>query len=217
MKFVCVDDYEAEAARRLPKQAYDYYRSGADDERTLADNRQCFSKWSLLEKRKNALRQILDPSAHAARRVPPQSVRVDTGQFTPHPLPDHDRVDRFAAHGRRSGRGGHGRRYDFIRLFAQNSSAAARLRTIMMCSTISTTSLEAIAAASPGSPKFFQLYIYKVRAETEKLLRRVEAYADYKALVLTVDTPFAGKRRADERNAFALPKHLKWVELASDE
>jgi (S)-2-hydroxy-acid oxidase len=44
--------------------------------------------------------------------------------------------------------------------------------------------------------------------QTEHLLRRVEACGDYKAIVLTVDTPYFGKRRDDERNAFALPKHL---------
>src|SRR4051794_33430673 len=36
------DDFEARARERLTKMAYDYYRSGADEERTLADNRAAF-------------------------------------------------------------------------------------------------------------------------------------------------------------------------------
>jgi isopentenyl diphosphate isomerase/L-lactate dehydrogenase-like FMN-dependent dehydrogenase len=43
MKFVCIDDYETAARQRLDKQAYDYYRSGADDERTLRANREAFN------------------------------------------------------------------------------------------------------------------------------------------------------------------------------
>ena len=94
----------------------------------------------------------------------------------------------------------------------------------MICSTIATSSLEEIARASPGQSKWFQLYIYKDRfvqrhyefvsfvsssAVTTQLLRRVEACPDFKAIVLTVDTPYFGKRRADVLNDFAVPTHLR--------
>ena len=35
---VNVFDYEAAARKKLPKTAYDYYRSGANDEITLREN-----------------------------------------------------------------------------------------------------------------------------------------------------------------------------------
>jgi isopentenyl diphosphate isomerase/L-lactate dehydrogenase-like FMN-dependent dehydrogenase len=38
IEFVCVFDYEAAARETLPKIAYDYYRSGANDEITLHEN-----------------------------------------------------------------------------------------------------------------------------------------------------------------------------------
>ncbi len=41
------DDFEREAARRLAPDAYDYFRSGADGERTLARNRAAFAKVTL--------------------------------------------------------------------------------------------------------------------------------------------------------------------------
>lgn len=76
-----------------------------------------------------------------------------------------------------------------------------------MQSTLSTASVEEISAAAPDTIKWFQLYIYKERSLTEQLIRRVEA-AGYKAIVLTVDAPTFGIRRADARNQFQLPNHL---------
>lgn len=48
MQFICVKDYEEEAHRKLPKQALDYYRSGADEEITLRSNVDAFKKWKIL-------------------------------------------------------------------------------------------------------------------------------------------------------------------------
>ena len=75
-------------------------------------------------------------------------------------------------------------------------------------STIATSSIEDIASGVPDVVRFFQLYIYKDRDVTMQLLRRAERNG-FKALILTVDTPFFGKRRADNRNKFKLPPHLK--------
>lgn len=41
---VCVSDFEDEAKKVLPKAVYDYYRSGADDQNTLADNVAAFNR-----------------------------------------------------------------------------------------------------------------------------------------------------------------------------
>lgn len=46
--FICVDDYEKEAFKRLPKEALDYYRSGADEELTLRANREAFKRIKIL-------------------------------------------------------------------------------------------------------------------------------------------------------------------------
>lgn len=74
-------------------------------------------------------------------------------------------------------------------------------------STLSTSTIEDVAEATPGSTKWFQLYIYKDRKLSEKIIKRAES-AGFKALVLTVDAPFFGLRRADQRNKFSLPPHL---------
>lgn len=46
--FVCVNDFEQEAFKRLPKLALDYYRSGADEEQTLKDNITAFRRFKIL-------------------------------------------------------------------------------------------------------------------------------------------------------------------------
>lgn len=56
----------------------------------------------------------------------------------------------------------------------------------------------------------FQLYVYRERSLSNSLVRRAEA-SGYKALVLTVDTPILGRRLADTRNRFLLPKPFTFV------
>src|SRR5690606_22174522 len=85
--------------------------------------------------------------------------------------------------------------------------AAGAAGTVLVLSTFSNTRIEDVMAAASG-PVWFQLYIYKDRAATEALVRRVEA-AGASALVLTADTPMVGRREADVRNRFALPDHLR--------
>lgn len=63
-------------------------------------------------------------------------------------------------------------------------------------------------AAAPNGFRWFQLYVYRDRKLSEQIVQRVEALG-YKALVLTVDVPYTGKRRNDIRNQFKLPPHLK--------
>uniref|UniRef100_A0A8C5YJL7 Hydroxyacid oxidase 1 n=1 Tax=Marmota marmota marmota TaxID=9994 RepID=A0A8C5YJL7_MARMA len=46
-RLVCIDDYEQHAKSVLQKSIYDYYRSGANDQETLADNITAFSRWKL--------------------------------------------------------------------------------------------------------------------------------------------------------------------------
>ena len=89
-------------------------------------------------------------------------------------------------------------------------SAAEDAGTIFILSTLSTSSLEQVAVAAPNGIKWFQLYVYFDREVSLSLVRRAEK-AGFKALVLTVDTPMFGDRRADMRNKFVLPKHLKFV------
>jgi L-lactate dehydrogenase (cytochrome) len=74
-------------------------------------------------------------------------------------------------------------------------------------STMSTSSIEDVAAAAPGARRWFQLYVWKDRSACEELMTRAAA-AGFEALMLTVDVPVSGARLRDVRNGFSIPPAL---------
>lgn len=88
---------------------------------------------------------------------------------------------------------------------------AAATGSVMVLSTQSGLSLEAVAAAAQG-PLWFQLYMQAERSDTLTLVRRAEA-AGYRALVVTVDAPVNGLRNAEVRAGFQLPAGMRAVNL----
>jgi isopentenyl diphosphate isomerase/L-lactate dehydrogenase-like FMN-dependent dehydrogenase len=86
--------------------------------------------------------------------------------------------------------------------------AAHAAGSLMVLSTMSTTSLEAVAAE--GGNLWFQLYVYRDRAITADLVKRATA-AVYNALVVTVDAPRMGRRERDIRSRFNLPPGLSFA------
>jgi len=52
-----------------------------------------------------------------------------------------------------------------------------------------------------------QLYLFEEREHSRELLKRAKK-AGFKAVFLTVDTPFLGRRNQEIRNQFKLPPHL---------
>jgi L-lactate dehydrogenase (cytochrome) len=91
--------------------------------------------------------------------------------------------------------------------------AVAGAGTLYGLSTVSTCSLEEVAAASPGS-KLFQLYVFKNRDVTRGLIERCRR-SGYSALCLTVDMPVTGKRERDLRTGWGYPIRLSLSGIAS--
>jgi isopentenyl diphosphate isomerase/L-lactate dehydrogenase-like FMN-dependent dehydrogenase len=85
---------------------------------------------------------------------------------------------------------------------AAMARGAREAGSLLVASTLSSLSLEAIARASGAGPRWFQLYLYPDERFNLALLRRVED-AGYSALVLTVDAGYIGHRERDLRNSFA--------------
>lgn len=81
--------------------------------------------------------------------------------------------------------------------------AAAAAGVPFVLSTVSSASMEEVAAAAPDGVRFFQLYTQPDWGLTRSLVERAAA-AGYRALVVTVDLPVLGYREADLRNAFTL-------------
>jgi len=74
-------------------------------------------------------------------------------------------------------------------------------------STLGTTSPEDLAAAVPGVRRWFQLYLMTDRSYAHELVARA-ADSGYDTIILTVDTPVAGRRHRDVRNGLSIPPRL---------
>ncbi|MGW6395917.1 alpha-hydroxy acid oxidase [Streptomyces sp. NPDC055103] len=88
--------------------------------------------------------------------------------------------------------------------------AAAAAGIPFTASTLAGRPLDELSAA--GGPLLFQLYWLRDRARTEWLIDEAERLGA-RALVLTVDVPFMGRRLRDLRNGFAVPAHAAPVNL----
>eukprot|EP00117_Sycon_ciliatum_P048366 scpid76147/ scgid34442/ Hydroxyacid oxidase 1; Glycolate oxidase len=182
LPFQSVAEFEEHAKVVLPKQAYDYYSSGATNEVSLRENCQAFSRlllrWRCLRGITNAdLRTTVQGDAISS------PICVAPTAMQRMACPDGE---------------------------VAMARACARSKTVMTLSTWATSSIEQVAAASAGDPaslRWFQLYIYSDREITRRLAERAER-CGYKAIAVTVDTPRLGIRYADMENKFTLPRHL---------
>ena len=96
-----------------------------------------------------------------------------------------------------------------------SARAAHNAGSILTLSTVSTYSIEEVAAASSG-PLWFQLYFFRSRPLTEILVRRAED-AGYRAIVLTVDQLGARSKEREMRFDFQIFGEEKVVHTISAE
>ena len=179
MELVNVDDFEAVARERLDPGAYGYYAGGSGDEQTLRANAAAYARWEL---RPRVLVDVDEVSTTTTvlgtELATPLLVAPTAFQRLAHP-------DGELAMAR----------------------AAAAAGTVMCLSTLSSVTPAELAAAAPGATQWFQLYWSRDRGFTEELLAAV-VEAGFRALVLTVDFPVAGRRERDIREDFTLPDDL---------
>jgi 4-hydroxymandelate oxidase len=180
---VNLTEFEAFAQGKVSEATFGYYVSGANDEITLRENRSAFDRIKLLP--------------HVLRDISNRNMTTTIlGHTFPTPVFIAPMATQRLAHpdgelGMVRGAGQHG--------------------VGMILSTMSTCKIEDIAEAR-SAPTWFQLYVYKDRWVSEGLVKRAEA-AGYSALVLTVDTPFLGRRERDVRNRYAPPLGYEPVNL----
>jgi len=183
---VSLDDLESVAVKVLPKNALDYFRSGAEDMVTLKDNREAFKRYRLNPPMMTDVStRSLETTVLGEKVSMPVGIAPTAMQRMAHPQGE-----------------------------CATAAAAQKAGALFILSTISTSSIEEVAAAAPDALKWFQLYIYKDRKVTEKLVKRAEK-AGFKAIVLTVDAPYFGRRLPDIRNKFELPGHLTMANFSS--
>ena len=177
-------EYEARAQERLERMVYDYYAGGAGDESTVSDN---LCPWDRIRLVPRVLVDVshIDPATTVLGRPVAFPVLAAPCAFN---RLAHDEGERAVAR------------------------AATAAGTIQILSTVSTVSMEDVAAAAPEGRRWFQLYCYKDRGVTRALVERAAA-AGYEALCLTVDVPVAARRERDIRNRFHLPPGIQLANM----
>ena len=178
-------DYEVLAGQRVPAPTFAYLAGGSGDGVTVAANRAAFERRTICPR---LLRDVTQGSTRVAL----------AGQDWPHPLLLAPVAFQALVHP-------HGE--------IESARAAAATDTCMVASTLSSCSLEDIAAASPG-PKWFQLYFQPQRQDTLDLVRRAEA-AGYGALVVTLDAAIQLPSTAALRAGFRMPADCVAANLCS--
>jgi 4-hydroxymandelate oxidase len=181
-----IEQLSALGAGALSPMARAYYSGGARDGRTLVANREAFARTFL---RPRCLRGVGQRSAASTLLGAPlrAPILLAPTAFLGLAHPEGERA---------------------------TARAARAAGTVMVCSTLATTPIEAVcAAAGVGAPEhtgtvWFQLYIYKDRGLTEALIDRAKA-AGCTALVVTADAPVLGAREGDAVHRFGLPPQLR--------
>lgn len=173
-----VAQYEGAARALLTPAIYDYYAGGAEDELTLRWNEAAFRQFAL---RPRVLVDVsrIDPSVELLgdRLAFPVLLAPTAFQRLAHPDGE-----------------------------LATARAAAAAGTVFVSSTLSTFTIEEIAAATQRL--WLQLYVFRDRAITRSLVERAEA-AGCQAISLTVTVPVQGNRERDANNRFALPPGIE--------
>ncbi len=161
-----IDDYHRAARARLPKDVLDYYEGGAFDEITLREN---IAGWERLKLYYHVLAGV--GTRDLSTTILGQSISLPIGVAP----------TAFQKLACAAGE-------------IATAKAAKTARTLFILSSFSNTAMESVLAQA-GSPRWFQLYLYKDGGITNELVRRAEA-AGAEAIVVTVDAPGLGHGNA---------------------
>lgn len=179
--FISLNDFEKQALQILPSGSREFYRNGAINEETLNQNRQAF-KNIILRPRfllKDVSKRDMTSWFLKDKTSMPIAVAPTALQQLAHPDGE-----------------------------AATAKACQEAQVVYVMSTMSTMSVEDVSAAAPEAIKWLQLYVYKDRSVSERLVKRAES-CGFKAIVLTVDAPCIGIRLGEAKSKFSLPSHLK--------
>ena len=174
-RIVSLAEFEPLARAAMDPAAFDYIAGGAWDEQSLAEAEEAWRG------RRLRPRVLVDVS-----HVDPATTM--NGQAVSMPVA----IAPMAAHGLAHPSAEIG-----------SACAAAAGGVPFTLSTMSTESIEDVAAAVPDGIRWFQLYTQADPGRSRRLVERAEA-AGYSALIVTVDLPILGYRERDLRSGFDL-------------
>ncbi|CAD8171277.1 unnamed protein product [Paramecium octaurelia] len=178
--FISLRELEQLASVKLDSNAYQYYRSGANEEITKKENIDAFQRIYLNPRVLRDVSKICTKTKILGHQIDlPLGIAPVAMLKLAHPLGEE-----------------------------VTASLAHQWKVPFTLTTLSTLSQSEVAKHNKDGLRFQQLYIQKNRQLTEALVRKAEKEG-FKGLVLTVDAPILGKREADEKQRFVLPPHLR--------
>jgi isopentenyl diphosphate isomerase/L-lactate dehydrogenase-like FMN-dependent dehydrogenase len=178
-ELICVADFERAAEEELDKGVAGYFFGGACDEVTLRDNCSAWRRWRL---RPRVLAGLGEWETRAGVLGAEVAMPILVAPVAYQRLVDPEGEIAMAR-------------------------AAAAAGTVMCLSTLATTRPSELAAAVPGSRRWFQLYCFRDEAVTRALMDEA-VDSGFEAIVVTVDAPRGGRRERDLRSGFKIPEGL---------
>lgn len=181
----CIKDLEAAAANKLNKNVRDYYNEGAMDLITIKDNTAAYDRYRF---RPRVLKSLANLTTST----------TCLGSTITFPLGISPTAMQGMAHSDRE---------------LATSRAASKFGVNMCLSTYSNTPSDEVIAESIGSNAYAQqLSIMKDDRINMDIIKRAEK-AGYRAIFLTIDCPYLGRRLNEYRNNFELQSHLSLPNL----
>lgn len=181
-------DFEGVAKTVLQPEAWAYYSSGADDEITMRENHNAFHRiW--LKPRVMVDVEKVDMSTSLLGTKSSMPLYITATALGKLGHPDGEKV---------------------------LTVAAGKQDVIQMIPTLASCSFnELVGARTEDQSQWFQLYVNKDRAITEKLVRLAESNG-IKGLFITVDAPQLGRREKDMRQKFSAQDPEQLVESKAE-
>ena len=181
--FINTYDLEPMAQQVIPKAAFGYIASGAEDTFTLRENIRAFNHKLIVP---HTLCDVENPSTEIEFAGEKLSSPIIMAPVAAHKLANEQGEVATA-------RGVH------------------QFGSLYTTSSYSTVDLPEITEALQGTPHWFQFYFSKDDGINRHIMDRVKAEG-YKAIVLTADATVGGNREVDKRNGFVFPVGMPIVE-----
>jgi 4-hydroxymandelate oxidase len=177
-------EFQHAARRELPEPVWDYYAAGSGGETTALEAE---ATWRGYRLRPRVLRDVsaVDLTTELLGARLPSPVGVAPMAFHQLAHPEGE---------------------------CETVTGTSRAGCLSVVSTRSSRRIEDVAAVA-GSPWWFQAYMMRDRGLTECLVQRA-ATAGARALVLTVDTPYVGRKTKVREVRFAVPDDQYLVNVA---
>uniref|UniRef100_A0A2L2YAC9 (S)-2-hydroxy-acid oxidase n=2 Tax=Parasteatoda tepidariorum TaxID=114398 RepID=A0A2L2YAC9_PARTP len=186
---LCIKDYEEYSRKHLDYKTWEFFSQGAEREVTLRENVSAFERYAFVPRMLQNIPNRDLSTTILGHKIPlPIGLSPTAYQRLAHPDGE------IAA-----------------------SKAAEEMGAVYTLSTVATTSLEDVASSIPNrsSPLFMQLYMSRIRAVNEYIIKNAESNG-YKAIVLTIDIPVTGLQlRMWRTGGVDFPPHLSVPNVAN--